>query len=241
MGIRHFHYFLEGRSFTIFNDHKPLTSMSKVSKPWSAHQQRHLSYISEFTTDIQHVHGKDNSVADALSRTTATVVDVHLGIDYLAMAEVQKQDVEVQDYRTGSTSLRLEDVTFRPQGVTLLCDMSTGQPRPIIPASWRRQVFDVVHSLSLPSLRATRKLIAAKFVWKGLKKQAGEWARQCIAGQSSKVQTHIKAPVEKISILQRQFNHIHVDLVRPLPLSNGHTYLLTVVDRLSLARGNSPQ
>ena len=156
--------FLEGRSFTVFTDHKPLTfSMSKVSKPWSARQQCHLSYISEFTTDIQHVHGKDNSVADALSRTTA-VAEVHLGIDYLAMTEDQKQVAEVQDYRTGTTSLRLEDVAFRRQGVTLLCDMSTGLPRPIVPASWRRQVFDVVHSLSHPSVQTTRKLIAAKFV-----------------------------------------------------------------------------
>ena len=34
LGIRHFRYFLERRSFTVFTDHKPLTfSMSKVSEP----------------------------------------------------------------------------------------------------------------------------------------------------------------------------------------------------------------
>jgi len=68
LGIRHFRYFLEGQQFTAYTDHKPLTfCMSKSSEPWSNRQQRHLSYISEFTTDIQHVQGKDNSVADTLS------------------------------------------------------------------------------------------------------------------------------------------------------------------------------
>ena len=32
---------------------------------------------------------------------------------------------------------------------------------------------------------------------------------------------------------QRHFNHIHVDLVGPLPPSNGFTYLLMVVDRFT--------
>ena len=62
-------YLLEARTFTAFTDHKPLTfAMSKRSEPCSARQQRHLSYISEFTTDIQHIAGKDNVVADTLSR-----------------------------------------------------------------------------------------------------------------------------------------------------------------------------
>ena len=69
LAVRHFRSMLEGRSFTTFVDHKPLTfAMGKVTEPWSARQQRHLAYISEFTTDIQHVAGKDNCAADCLSR-----------------------------------------------------------------------------------------------------------------------------------------------------------------------------
>ena len=40
LGIRHFRYFLEGRQFTAYTDHKPLSfSMSKASDPWSKRQQ----------------------------------------------------------------------------------------------------------------------------------------------------------------------------------------------------------
>ena len=233
LGIRHFRYFLEGRQFIAFTDHKPLTfCMSKVSDPWSNRQQRQLLYISEFTTDIRHVQGKDNPVADTLSR--ATIADVQLGIEYGAMATAQQQDTEVQAYRTAtSSSLQVEDIPFGTHCVTLLCDMSTGRPRPIVPASWRRQVFDLIHGLSHPSVRTTRKLVANKFVWNGLQKQIGTWAKQCIACQSSKVQAHIRAPLEKFNVPHRRFDHIHVDLVGPLPPSNGFTHLLTCIDRFS--------
>ena len=68
LSIWHFRYILEGRSFMAYTDHKLLTfAMAKVSQPWSARQLQHLAAISEFTTDIQHVSGKNNPAADALS------------------------------------------------------------------------------------------------------------------------------------------------------------------------------
>ena len=82
--------------------------MAKISDPWSKRQQRHLSYISEYTTDIRHVQGKDNQV-----------------------------------------------------------------------------------------------------------------------------QSHIRAPLEKFVVPHRRFDHIHIDLVGPLPPSQGCTHLLTVVDRFT--------
>ena len=71
-GIRHFRYMLEGRNFTLFNDHKPLTyALARTSDPWTARQARQLSYIAEFNADIQHIAGQDNVVADTLSRPPA--------------------------------------------------------------------------------------------------------------------------------------------------------------------------
>ena len=42
--------------------------MKKKTELKSGRQTRHLATISEFTTDIQHIDGKDNVVADTLSR-----------------------------------------------------------------------------------------------------------------------------------------------------------------------------
>eukprot|EP00731_Ephydatia_muelleri_P021797 Em0014g388a len=202
-----------------------------VSEPWSNQQQRQLSYISEFTTDIQHIQGKDNPVADSLSR--ATLDSVQLGIDYSVMAADQKDDPEIQAYLTTPTSLLFKEVPFGQQGITLLCDTSTGQARPVVPVSWRRKVFDLIHGLSHPSIRATRKLISSKFIWKGMNSQVGSWAKTCVQCQSSKIHTHIKSPLETFNVPHRRFDHIHVDLVGPLAHSDGFTHLLTIVDRFS--------
>jgi cleavage and polyadenylation specificity factor subunit 1 len=68
-GICHFSYILEGQIFTIYTDHKPLTyALGKVADGWTAMQCRQLSFVAEFTTDIRHMPGVDNVVADTLYR-----------------------------------------------------------------------------------------------------------------------------------------------------------------------------
>ncbi len=45
---------LEGRQFTLYTDHKPLTTaVRRLTEPWTAKQCRQLAYIAEFTSDIQ--------------------------------------------------------------------------------------------------------------------------------------------------------------------------------------------
>uniref|UniRef100_A0A669CFS1 Gypsy retrotransposon integrase-like protein 1 n=1 Tax=Oreochromis niloticus TaxID=8128 RepID=A0A669CFS1_ORENI len=230
LATRHFRFFLEGRSFTAYVDHKPLTfAMSKVSDPWSGRQQRQLAAISEFTTDIQHVAGKSNCVADCLSR--ALVSPVYVGIDFDAMAADQRADPDVLALRSEQTGLVLEDRPVWNGGPSLLCDVSTGRPRPVVPLSWRRRVFDSVHALSHPGVRASVKLVSSRFVWPGLRKSVKEWAAACIPCQRAKIHRHTQAPLESFRVPGRRFDHVHVDLVGPLPQSQGFTHLLTVVDR----------
>uniref|UniRef100_A0A1X7UFV5 Reverse transcriptase RNase H-like domain-containing protein n=1 Tax=Amphimedon queenslandica TaxID=400682 RepID=A0A1X7UFV5_AMPQE len=73
--IKHFCYFVEGHVFTVYTDHKPLTySLHTKSNKYSPQQIRHLDYISKFTSDIRHIQGKDNPVADALSRVQLNAI-----------------------------------------------------------------------------------------------------------------------------------------------------------------------
>ena len=229
LAIRHFRYFLEGRRFAVFTDHKPLIfAFSKLSDPWSSRQQRQLAAISEFTTDIRHITGKKNCVADALSRASVSSTQAELGnLDYIAMAADQ-QHPDIQAYRTAISNLRLEDIPIGNSQTKLLCDVSTGTPRLMVPPSWRSTVFHAIHNLSQPSIRTTRKLVASKFVWHGLNKQIGLWTKQCIASQKSKIQRHVKSPIAPYPLTNARFQHINIDIVGPLSSSQGHRYLLTV-------------
>ena len=66
--IHHFRGQLEGRPFVAWTDHKPLVGALASTVDRSPRQTRHLSYIAEFTTDIRHLPGSTNVVADLLSR-----------------------------------------------------------------------------------------------------------------------------------------------------------------------------
>ena len=214
-----------------FTDHKPFVhAMAKTAELWSSRQQRHLSAISEFTTDIRHVSGKNNTVADCLSRAT-TANTVSLGIDYTDMARGQPASLDVQAYKTAVISLEIINTKVSDQGPELLCDISTGSPRRIVPPIFRRSVFNTVHSLAHSGVKATVKLTSEKFVWHGMRKQVSSWVKQCHHCQSSKVHKHTKSPLEEFSVPAKRFSHINVDIVGPLPFSSGFTHLLTIIDR----------
>jgi cleavage and polyadenylation specificity factor subunit 1 len=67
--VRYFRHMLEARHFTIFTDHKPLTyAFQQKRDRCSPRQFNHLDFIAQFTTDVRHISGQDNVVADTLSR-----------------------------------------------------------------------------------------------------------------------------------------------------------------------------
>ena len=80
LSIRHFRHILEGLQFFILTDHKPLIhAISSASSRHLPREIRHLDFISQFTTDIQHIKGIKNSVADALSRLIL-ILSIHRSI-----------------------------------------------------------------------------------------------------------------------------------------------------------------
>ena len=96
----------------------------------------------------------------------------------------------------------------------------------------KRSVFENFHNFSHPGARATKKLISLRFVWRNMCKDIVEFCRECVNCHNSKVQTHIRAPVDKIEMPSRRFGHVHVDIVGPWPVSqDGYSHLLTVIDR----------
>jgi len=156
LGIRHFKFMLEGRPFTLYTDHKPLThALAKAVEPKMARQSRHLSYLAEFTSDIRHISGVDNVMADTLSRPPAgeinAVAATLVQVDYEAIAEAQRTFPETA--AASITSTTLQQIQFG--GTQLICDTSGPPPRPMIPAAHRQQLFTAFHSLTHPGTTVT--------------------------------------------------------------------------------------
>ena len=201
---------LEGCKFFVYTDHKPLTYAfnARIDK-YSPREIRHLDYISQFTTDFRHIKGKENVVADALSRCAidAFTVEPPKGIDLDQIATEQSDDEELKNLQT--SSLKMVDVPVHSSDKSILCDISTGITRPYVPRKFRRSVFSALHSLAHPGIRATQQLIVKRFVWPGMNKDVRNWARACLACQRAKIHRHITAPVASFAKPDARFCHIH--------------------------------
>jgi hypothetical protein len=110
-------------------------------------------------------------------------------------------------------------------------DVSIPIFRPSVPISFQKQVFEHVHSLGHPGIQATRRLLSSRFVWSHMAADIAIWTCQCLACQKAKIHTHIAPPATAIPIPECRFAHIHVDIVGPLPPSQGFTHIFTIVDR----------
>ena len=131
--IKHFRDSHEGRCFAIFIDNKPLCGAITSEVEKSPRQTRHLSFIAEYSTDIRHVSGSSNVVADALSHPAITLdgyddtpaffgdslvgsVSLCPGLDLAALAGAQSAPDAVLEFASlrSSSSLDLRDVPHSP-------------------------------------------------------------------------------------------------------------------------------
>ena len=74
----------------------------------------------------------------------------------------------------------LQDIPVPGANCTILCDVSMPTPRPIVPESLRRLVFDTIHGLAHPGVKATQKLITERFVWHGINKNIALWVKPAL-------------------------------------------------------------
>ena len=147
----------------------------------SPRQTRHLSFVAEYTTDIRHVAGETNVVADALSRPSDVPLSLEdvpdalvlpalspavnalrlcPGVDFAALSASQSAQPDLLDT---AGSLRVVQLPIPGSPDTKLwCDVSLGWPRPLVPRADVPAVFDCVHGISHAGGKATLKEVSRR-------------------------------------------------------------------------------
>jgi hypothetical protein len=163
------------------------------------------------------------SPSSAPLAAAATIVDLEL----IAAAQVSCSDCQ-----RGKTSPALRVLEMQLGSQKLLVDASSGVLRPLVPAPYRRVIFEAVHNVAHPGIRASRRLISSRFVWPRLAADVAQWCKNCTQCHKAKPANKPAAAVQPLPVPLARFSEVHIDIVGPLPAtSEGFQYLLTVIDR----------
>nr|VZI41386.1 unnamed protein product [Spirometra erinaceieuropaei] len=143
-------------------------------------------------------------------------------------------------YVRGSDNV-VADALSRPDINTFTCDFELAKLADLQTAD--ESIADLRTSATLqlrdaplpafPGIRARRKSIAARFVWPKMDSDIALRTKQCLACQKNKVPRHTFSPQGSFAVPDVRFNHVHLDLIGPLPPSRGYTHILTAVDRFT--------
>lgn len=70
-------------------------------------------------------------------------------------------------------------------------------------------------------------------MWPNMSHDIAKLVKQCVPCQKSKVTRHNRSILDTFTVPNGRFQHLNIDIVGPLPLSNNYRYCLTCIDRFS--------
>ncbi|KMQ82947.1 gag-pol protein [Lasius niger] len=89
------------------------------------------------------------------------------------------------------------------------------------------------HNPAHSSGKITDRTIRQRYVWPDMHRDIAKWCKNCIECQQAKVSRHVKLTPEHFVPPDGRFDQVHIDIVGPLPPSEGYSYCLTMIDRFS--------
>lgn len=194
-------------------------------------QQKWVSKVQAFDFDIEYVKGKNNVVADALSRRPAICSLSQISADWkeYLLVEYSKNtfacelmDGQVQDdrYKVVDDIIYYKDIIY------------------LVPESkMKEKVLKELHDSPLtghPRYLKTYRQIRERFSWKGLKNDVLQYVRECSTYQQNKSEHNLPAGLlQPLPIPDQKWDSISMDFITGLPRVQGKDCIFVIVDRLT--------
>ena len=232
--------FLLGRHFKVYTDHRSLTHL-KTQPNLNQRQIRWMEQAADYDCEILYKPGKENVVADALSRIqinalsplpnkslNATVIESYKKEPFRSLIQrVGEKGGTTERYKIGKDKLlyyRTDE--YEPWRLCL----------PDIP--YRKKVIHDNHDLAIaghPGFIQTYAKIARLYYWPGMSANIRRHVKECDACQRTKPSTQKPSgELQPLPIPARPWQSIGMDYLGPLPVStNGHDMILIAIDRLT--------
>ena len=246
--IDHFSVYLHNTHFTVYTDHKPIPKMAKAHKKTF---NRLHQLMNEYNCEIVYRAGKDNAVADALSRNTIAAMEQNYKQSPDNIRHLQAQDELCQTIlRAINPSKQDKEVPKQIATLAPYCAIKDGilviylsthhdglKHRIITPKILRKPIIQSAHCSRFAGHLATNKTlmrIQAKFWWPLMTKDITTFIENCFSCQLTKDPHMFKtalAPLQPLQAPDRPNIRVHADLFGPLVKSKaGNKFILVITD-----------
>jgi hypothetical protein len=225
------HYFL-GNKLIIKTDQESLKFMTD-QRMATGIQHKLMLKLLEFDFTLEYKKGKENVVADALSRKQHTVLALS------AVTPLWITEVENSYSSNANCKLLLEQLLLSPDcksPYTLQAGIIRYKGRIYVGNNSELQLklLTALHASAVgghSGSKATYQRVKRIFHWPGLKQAVEKFVQECPICQKAKGENcHYPGLLDPLKILDMAWTHRSMDFIEGLPKSNGKEVILVVVD-----------
>ena len=249
LALNEWRHYLHGCKFTIETDHHSLIFLD--TKPHlSARQARWMEKMQEFDYEIRSKPGKDNVVADALSRrpdyqekiNALTIINVKaLEKELKSSYAKDKECVKILKAKKSNTNIdTYSDYTIGSTGLIYYKNKFIYIPsnETKISKEIRTKIIRECHDSHISSHRGVRKTeeqIRRTFYWNGIHKDIYMYVTTCVLCQSNKPSMQAVAGLlHPLPIPSNKWEIVSMDLITQLPKSKlGNDAIVVFTDKLT--------
>ena len=236
--VKTWRHYLDAQEFVVHTDHSPLTYLQSQPK-LSKRQARWLEVLQELKFSIKYKAGKDNIVADALSRVQHGAECSALQISQVSTDFADRVKAAYQHDAVCQKMIRRPTRGVRWDGNKLLKHIGGGW-KWWIPADkeLRNQLLQEHHDAPMAGhlgRNKTLKRLQCSFYWPKLTSDVQHYVGKCLQCQRNKA-NHQKSMglLQPLPRPDDRWTEISMDFVGPLPKTpRGADFLLVIVDRYS--------
>ncbi|WOH15055.1 hypothetical protein DCAR_0934588 [Daucus carota subsp. sativus] len=236
--VNKWQHYLMSLPFVIKTDQQSLKYVleHKLSTPF---QQKWLSKLAGFDYTVEYKSGKENVVADALSRTsgmqlfTMAVSSVssqlldELKLYWQKDVDIERLIQEVQQDPTSHPHYKWSDGVLLRKGKLMVGRADNVQQ---LVLNWMHSSSQGGHS----GVYATMKRIKTLFYWPNMKKTVIEFVKKCSICQKCKYDASaLPGLLQPLPVPESVWDDITMDFIEGLPKSKGKEVILVVIDRMS--------
>uniref|UniRef100_A0A131XQ90 RNA-directed DNA polymerase n=1 Tax=Ixodes ricinus TaxID=34613 RepID=A0A131XQ90_IXORI len=248
-GVKKFHQYLAGRSFTILTDHQPLLGLfnrdKRIPEVVSPRMLRWILLLAAYDYSIEHRPGPRNGNADALSRLpkpghgdeSQPPGDVLLleAIEFPPLratdiADLTKKDAVLSRVKnwilSGWPSTKVDTYAayeVRKAELSLHRDCILWGSRVVIPEAARKAVLELLHA-NHPGMTAMKASARSLMWWPKMDQEIEDFVRRCDRCQSNR-QSDAKAPVHFWIKPDQPWSRLQIDFAGPV---KGEVFLVVV-------------